>query len=89
MKIRAHTHTHTDAEHIDPVDVLALQLMDDQGSVWAESVSDTSADSEDSNAEGYYANSYPDEDTEDSSKANSSDSDEEGWNRHGGSEEEY
>jgi hypothetical protein len=63
--------------------------MDDQGSVWAESVSDSAADTEDSNAEGYYANSYPDEDTEDSSRGNSSDSDDEGWNRRAGSEEEY
>lgn len=65
-----------------------VQLIDDDGDLWAEEAEDSAHDSEDSNAEDYYANSYPDEESDwDSTRG--SDPDEDGRETHEWDCEEY
>eukprot|EP00884_Botryococcus_braunii_P009712 jgi/Botrbrau1/18742/Bobra.0386s0065.1 len=52
-----------------------VQLISEDGEIWAESPAGSLYDSDDSNAEGYYANSYPDEESDLSSEEDSCQSD--------------
>lgn len=45
-------------------------MISEDGEIWAESTDGSSYDSDDSNAEGYYANSYPDEESASSAEDN-------------------